>query len=153
MIVGILLLSTSSCSECDSTEVLPVEESKFQLLDGFGNDIWFGAGRLFQADSADVFIIREGLRIQVETNVQSSASAKRYVGFKLLASVGDQNKATIVLSPTDSLSFFYRTVRDQFNCQEFQEVSFVLQGDSVVCNRCGIPVLDGGDGEFIQLTY
>lgn len=142
------------CSECDSYLQRPLEESYFRLVDDLGNDLWFGPSNPFEADSAEVFVINQGQRIPLSTRVQDNPNGVRYVAFTLPPTAGNQQAETIIhLGPSDSVNFFYVTVTDQENCEEFEEVSFILQGDQLICNRCGIPEIDGGSGLYIPITY
>lgn len=149
----LLLLFSSACEECDSVIEAPQTDSWFRLFDQAGNDLWFNPGVGFNPDKATAVITVDSLRIPVGTSVVRNLFSPSYVSFPLLPSITDQNKATLFLNGTDSLVFYYRTVSDQENCQKFNEVSFVLIGDTVVCSPCGIPVSAGGDGEFIDLIY
>jgi hypothetical protein len=153
LLLIIILGIFSSCEQCGSYLERPLSESYFRLFDDLGNDLWFGPSKPFIADSADVFVVNQGTRMQLETRVQSNASSTRYVAFTLPATPGEQAKTILHLSETDSLVFFYLTVTDQENCEEFEEISFILSGDSLICSRCGLPQIEGGSGEFIGLVY
>jgi hypothetical protein len=149
----LLLLLSAACDECDSVVPAPQSDSWFRLLDQAGNDLWFIPGFGYNPDKATAVITVDSLRIPVETSVVRARFSPNYVSFPLLPSVTDQNKATLFMNGIDSLVFYNRTVTDQENCQEFNEISFVLIGDTVVCSPCGIPVSEGGDGEYINLIY
>ena len=94
----------------------------------------------------------DSLRIPVGTSVVRNLFSPNYVSFPLLPSVTDQNSVNSLSEWDRLLVFYYRTVTDQENCQEFNEVSFVLIGDTVVCSPCGIPV-SAGRREYIDLIY
>lgn len=142
------------CKECDSYIDRPLEESYFRLVDDLGNDLWFGPSNPFEADSAEVFVKNLGQRIPLPTRVQDNPNGVRYVAFTLPPTASNQQAETIIhLGPSDSVNFFYVTITDQENCEEFVEVSFILQGDQLICSRCGIPEIDGGSGLYIPIIY
>ncbi len=148
----LVLFFTSSCKQCDQVFPLVESPSKFNLKTTTGTELWFGVNSVFNPDSADFYVFQNGIKYQLPTNVKKgNDQSNRYVACTLPTNEGDLIEVRVVLSATDSINFRYAHELMEINCQEQTEINLIEQYGEFICNRCGVPEIDGGPGEIIIL--
>ncbi len=147
----LLMVSLTGCNNCDSTEILPVTASKFQLFDVSGNNLWWGNGAPYSADSAQVYVRQGNSVLPLTVTVTSGSGNNKYVSFTLPLSLTNTSTAVMLLNEIDSLTFDYMHSELETNCQQYYELAYITQNGEIVCNRCGISEADGGSGEIIKI--
>jgi hypothetical protein len=146
------LLLNTSCKQCDQVFPLVESPSKFNLKTSTGTELWFGVNSVFNPDSADFYVFRNGLKLPLATTVKKgNDQMNRYVACNLPTNEGDLIEIRVVLSKTDSINFRYAHELDEINCQVQREINLIEQYGEFICNRCGVPEIDGGPGEIIIL--
>ncbi|MBI1316801.1 hypothetical protein GC167_08100 [bacterium] len=148
---ALALVVSPSCDQCSSLNTLPPKPTFFQLRNALGQDLWFGTLAKYDPDELKVFLETNGLQVPVEFEVEPGLAPQPHVAVTLFPEYAGEGQMAFVLETGDTLRFQYANYVLEENCEQYDVVAYVRQGEDRVCEDCGIPEEDGGGGLFVKL--